>query len=154
MVSLYSNRLTEASRYKSRGMIPESFLLGCGVPEQSITFVPSLNGAVEPFQYHSCFISYSTKDEEFARRLHSRLRDASEMALLRCGQQQRPGGRGARILHPRLLELERPRLIRTRLRPAPQGPPRSRGSERKLKIKVELSDVNGVYRLKKDERRG
>lgn len=62
--------------YKSGGKISEVFLRGCGVPEQFITFTPSLVGAVEPFQYHSCFISYSTKDEEFAKRLHSRLRDA------------------------------------------------------------------------------
>jgi uncharacterized protein YjbI with pentapeptide repeats len=62
--------------YKSGGKIPEAFLLGCGVPEQFITFIPSLVGSVEPFQYHSCFISYSTKDEDFAKRLHSRLRDA------------------------------------------------------------------------------
>lgn len=27
-------------------------------------------------QFYSCFISYSTKDEEFARRLHGRMRDA------------------------------------------------------------------------------
>jgi hypothetical protein len=62
--------------FRSQGKIPEAFLLGCGVPEQFITFIPSLIGAVEPFQYHSCFISYSTKDEEFTKRLHSRLRDA------------------------------------------------------------------------------
>jgi hypothetical protein len=62
--------------YQSGGKIPEAFLLGCGVTEQFIAFIPSLIGAVEPFQYHSCFISYSTKDEEFAKRLHSRLRDA------------------------------------------------------------------------------
>jgi uncharacterized protein YjbI with pentapeptide repeats len=63
--------------YLSKGKIPESFLRDCGVPEHFITFIPSLVGSTEPFQYHSCFISYSTKDEEFARRLHSRLRDAN-----------------------------------------------------------------------------
>jgi tetratricopeptide (TPR) repeat protein/ActR/RegA family two-component response regulator len=29
----------------------------------------------EPIQFYSCFISYSSRDEEFARRLYSRLRD-------------------------------------------------------------------------------
>ena len=62
--------------YRSQGKIPEVFLRGCGVPEEFITFIPSLIGVVEPFQYRSCFISYSTKDEDFAKRLHSRLRDA------------------------------------------------------------------------------
>src|SRR6185295_17813316 len=38
-------------------------------------YLSSLVGAVQPIQFYSCFISYSTKDEEFARRLHSRMRD-------------------------------------------------------------------------------
>jgi uncharacterized protein YjbI with pentapeptide repeats len=62
--------------YSSGGRIPDVFLRGCGVDENFIRFIPSLLGAVEPFQLYSCFISYSTKDEEFANRLHSRLRDA------------------------------------------------------------------------------
>jgi uncharacterized protein YjbI with pentapeptide repeats len=62
--------------YQSGGKIPESFLIGCGLPQQFIDYIPSLIGAVEPFQYHSCFISHSKKDEEFAKRLYSRLRDA------------------------------------------------------------------------------
>lgn len=33
-------------------------------------------GSLPPVQFYSCFISYSTKDEEFAKRLYSRLRDA------------------------------------------------------------------------------
>jgi hypothetical protein len=38
-----------------------------------IAYLPSLLGALEPVQFYSCFISYSTKDEEFARRLHRRM---------------------------------------------------------------------------------
>jgi hypothetical protein len=62
--------------YKSQGKIPEEFLRGCGVDENFIRFIPSLIGSIQPFQLYSCFISHSTKDEEFAKRLHSRLRDA------------------------------------------------------------------------------
>jgi hypothetical protein len=62
--------------YKSRGNIPESFLRGCGVPEGFITQMRSLVEAVDGIQFYSCFISYSTKDEAFARRLHGRMRDA------------------------------------------------------------------------------
>lgn len=62
--------------YKSRGKIPRAFLLGCGIPQSFIDTIPSLIKVMEPFQYNSCFISYSTKDDEFAKRLHSRLRDA------------------------------------------------------------------------------
>lgn len=63
--------------YKSGGKIPVEFLRGCGVPEEFITHIPSLIGALEPIQFYSCFISYSTKDDEFARRLHSRMREAN-----------------------------------------------------------------------------
>ena len=62
--------------YKSKGGIPESFLLGCGVPDSFITQMQSLVGAEDGIQFYSCFISYSSKDEEFARRLHGRMRDA------------------------------------------------------------------------------
>jgi uncharacterized protein YjbI with pentapeptide repeats len=59
--------------FQSRGEIPETFLRGCGVPEQFITFARSLVGT--PIQFYSCFISYSTKDQEFADRLHADLQD-------------------------------------------------------------------------------
>lgn len=61
--------------YLSSGNIPESFLRGCGVPDDFITFIPSHFGIQQAIQFYSCFISYSTKDEEFARRLYSRMRD-------------------------------------------------------------------------------
>jgi uncharacterized protein YjbI with pentapeptide repeats len=59
--------------YHSTGQIPEIFLRGCGVPDSFITQAKALIGAEEGIQFYSCFISYSTKDEEFARRLHARL---------------------------------------------------------------------------------
>jgi hypothetical protein len=61
--------------YRSGGQIPHEFLRGCGVPENFITYLPSLIGAEQAIQFYSCFISYSHNDEEFAKRLHSRLRD-------------------------------------------------------------------------------
>jgi hypothetical protein len=57
--------------YKSAGKIPEVFLRGCGVPEDFITYTRSL--VIRPIQFYSCFISYSSKDQEFAERLHSDL---------------------------------------------------------------------------------
>lgn len=65
-----------ASIYRSAGNIPESFLRDTGVPEPFITQMRSLVDAQEGIQFYSCFISYSHKDEEFAHRLFSRLRDA------------------------------------------------------------------------------
>jgi len=57
--------------YKSRGKIPEVFLRGCGVPDEFITYIGSMVG--RPIVYYSCFISYSTHDQEFAEWLHADL---------------------------------------------------------------------------------
>jgi hypothetical protein len=62
--------------YASRGLIPEGFLLGCGLPSSFVTQMHALVEAEEGIQFYSCFISHSSKDEEFARRLHGRMRDA------------------------------------------------------------------------------
>jgi hypothetical protein len=59
--------------YRSGGKIPESFLRGCGVPESLIEYLPALIGAMEPIQFYSCFISHSTKDQDFAHRLYERM---------------------------------------------------------------------------------
>jgi TIR domain/Pentapeptide repeats (8 copies) len=61
--------------YKSGGNIPSDFLRESGIPDDFITFIPSHFGIQEAIQFYSCFISYSTRDEEFARRLYSRMRD-------------------------------------------------------------------------------
>jgi uncharacterized protein YjbI with pentapeptide repeats len=57
--------------YFSQGRIPEVFLRGAGIPERLITYIPSLLD--DPLQFYSCFISYSSKDEEFAKRLYNDL---------------------------------------------------------------------------------
>src|SRR5262249_54811549 len=59
--------------FHSKGKIPEIFLRGCGVPDSVIVNRFDLVGAIQPIQFYSCFISYSTKDEDFAQRLHSRM---------------------------------------------------------------------------------
>jgi uncharacterized protein YjbI with pentapeptide repeats len=58
--------------FKSDGKIPEMFLRGAGVPDDFITFAPSLVGRA--IEFYSCFISYSHEDEEFSRRLYSQMR--------------------------------------------------------------------------------
>jgi uncharacterized protein YjbI with pentapeptide repeats len=62
--------------YKSGGHIPEIFLRGSGVPESLIVQIPAVIAAIQPIQFYSCFIKYSSKDEEFAYRLYSAMRDA------------------------------------------------------------------------------
>jgi hypothetical protein len=57
--------------YRSRGNIPEVFLKGAGVPDSFIDYMRSLVGS--PIDFYSCFISYSSKDQEFAERLYADL---------------------------------------------------------------------------------
>jgi uncharacterized protein YjbI with pentapeptide repeats len=62
--------------YKSQGQIPDKFLREAGVPEEIIDIARSLR-AGPAILWESSFISYSTMDDEFARRLHSRMREAN-----------------------------------------------------------------------------
>jgi hypothetical protein len=55
------------------GFLPEAFLRGCGLPDSLIDYLPSLLNT--PIQFYSCFLSYSSVDQEFASRLHSDLQD-------------------------------------------------------------------------------
>jgi hypothetical protein len=57
--------------YRSQGKIPAEFLRGAGVPDNFIEYMSSLVGAA--FEFYSCFISYSGKDQEFADRLFADL---------------------------------------------------------------------------------
>jgi uncharacterized protein YjbI with pentapeptide repeats len=55
----------------SKGKVPDVFLRGLGLPENFITYLPSL--LAQPIEFYSCFISYSHSDKSFARRLHDSL---------------------------------------------------------------------------------
>jgi hypothetical protein len=55
----------------SKGRIPEIFLRGVGLPDEWITYIPSLVG--DGIQFFSCFISYSSVDKPFAVRLYEAL---------------------------------------------------------------------------------
>jgi hypothetical protein len=55
------------------GKVPDRFLQGIGIPDPLMTFAASLIAAGKPIQFYSCFISYSTKDQEFADRLYTDL---------------------------------------------------------------------------------
>ena len=51
--------------------VPLAFLRGVGLPDNLIDYLPSLLN--QPLQFYSCFISYSSKDQPFAERLHADL---------------------------------------------------------------------------------
>jgi hypothetical protein len=53
--------------------LPLAFLRGVGLPDTVIDYLPSLT--CQPFQFYTCFISYSHRDEEFAQRLHADLQN-------------------------------------------------------------------------------
>jgi TIR domain-containing protein/pentapeptide repeat protein len=64
--------------YKSKGKIPEVFLRGAGVPDGFLESLRSLTD--KDRELHSCFISYSTKDQDFADKLYKSL----QVQRVRC----------------------------------------------------------------------
>jgi hypothetical protein len=86
--------------YRSKGRIPELFLRGCGAPEDFIVYMKSLAGTA--IEFYSCFISYSTRDQEFADRLHADLQSKS----VRCWFAPHDV-RGGRKLHEQIDEAIR-----------------------------------------------
>lgn len=53
--------------------LPLVFLRGCGLPDEIIDVIPVLKN--NPLQFYSCFISYSTEDDEFAIKLYGNLQN-------------------------------------------------------------------------------
>lgn len=57
----------------SHGKIPKTFLVKAGVPQSIIEQIPALVGSLKPIDFYSCFISYSSNDQDFAERLYADL---------------------------------------------------------------------------------
>jgi uncharacterized protein YjbI with pentapeptide repeats len=55
------------------GPLPLTFLRGCGLPDSLINYSRSVLD--QPFQFHNCFISYSTDDQLFAERFYADLQN-------------------------------------------------------------------------------
>jgi uncharacterized protein YjbI with pentapeptide repeats len=53
--------------------LPLAFLRGVGLPDNMIDYLPPLLS--QSIQYYSCFISYSSRDDDFARRIHADLQN-------------------------------------------------------------------------------
>jgi uncharacterized protein YjbI with pentapeptide repeats len=66
--------------YRSNGKIPKVFLKGAGIPEKFILYMDSL--VWEGFEFYSCFISYSAKEQGFARRLYEDLKGREVLCWL------------------------------------------------------------------------
>jgi len=92
--------------YKSAGNIPESFLRGCGVPDEFITYAHSLID--KAFEFYSCFISYSNKNRDFAERVYNDLQSRGVRCWfapenLKIGEKIRVGIDDSIRLHDKLL---------------------------------------------------
>lgn len=92
----------------SQGKIPEKFLREAGVPPSIIEAIPSLIGSLSPIDYYSCFISYSSKDQAFAERLHTDLQSKSIRCWfaphdMRIGDEIRPRIDESIRIHDKLL---------------------------------------------------
>lgn len=99
-----------ATIYRSGGNIPGSFLRGAGIPEPFITNMKALVAAMSPIEFYSCFISYSSKDQEFAERLHADLRNKNVRCWfapedLKIGDRLRPSFDEAIRVHDKLMVL-------------------------------------------------
>ena len=57
------------------GELPRVFLEGCGVSGEWLDYAISTARSKGALDFYSCFVSYCTADEEFARSLHGRLKD-------------------------------------------------------------------------------
>jgi uncharacterized protein YjbI with pentapeptide repeats len=71
--SHYGSTAINHRTLETSGSLPLPFLRGVGLPDTLIEYLPSLFG--KAIQYYSCFISYSTMDDEFAKRIHADLQN-------------------------------------------------------------------------------
>lgn len=104
----YPSSIGVDTLYLSAGKLPESFLRGCGVPEDFIVQMRALVASAEPIQFHKSFISYSSKDQRFAGRLYADLQNKGVrcwMATedLKIGEKIRLGIDEAIRMHDKLL---------------------------------------------------
>lgn len=92
-VHLFKSYVSMDTLQRSMGKIPTTFLRGCGLSDIEIEFAKLANPGLDPeqvtditykihqlylgggIQYYSCFISYNSRDETFARQLHDDLQN-------------------------------------------------------------------------------
>lgn len=86
--------------------LPEVFLRGVGLSDDLIAFYQATLG--KAIEFYSCFISYSSNDDDFAKRLHADLQDKGVRCWfapedLKIGDKFRPRIDEAIRLHDKLL---------------------------------------------------
>jgi uncharacterized protein YjbI with pentapeptide repeats len=93
--------------YASKGDIPVQFLRGVGVGDDLISSIKALSGTI---QFYSCFISYSSRDHQFAERLYADLQSKGVRCWfapedLKIGDKLRPSFDEAIRLHDKLMVI-------------------------------------------------
>jgi hypothetical protein len=96
--------------FRSSRETPTRFLYAAGVPEKLIGELQSFFAEVSLSSLSSCFISYSTKDEQFAERLHADLQNNGVRCWfapenLKIGDKLRSSFDEAIRLHDKLMVL-------------------------------------------------
>jgi hypothetical protein len=72
----FGSSVVDHRTLQKSGLLPIPFLRGVGLPEILIKHLPTLlNQVNQAIQYYSCFINHSTKDKEFAERIHADLQN-------------------------------------------------------------------------------
>lgn len=69
----YGPSIIDVRTLQQSDPLPLEFLRGVGLPDSLIAYLPSLLN--QPLQMYSCFISYSSKDRDFAERLYADLQN-------------------------------------------------------------------------------
>lgn len=75
----YPCSISTTTIYKSSGQISREFLIKSGIPEQHVDYLLDLPKSLQPFEYRSCFISYTEKDDALAKRLYDDLKNEGVM---------------------------------------------------------------------------
>ncbi len=94
--------------YRSGGNISEVFLRKAGVPETFLTNMRALVDSMRPIDFYSCFISYSSKDQDFAELLYADLQSKGIRCWfapedLKIGDKIRPRIEESILLYDKLL---------------------------------------------------
>ena len=104
------SEISITTTYRSNGKISEVFLRRAGLPAPFIANMKTLISAMEPVQFYSCFISYSSKDHDFVARLHSDLQSRGVRCWfapedLKIGDKLRPSFDEAIQVHDKLMVI-------------------------------------------------
>ena len=79
--------------FMSKGKIPEIFLRKSGIPENLVTYLPSL--IRESLEFYNCFISFTEADDLFSEKLYNDL----QLAGIRCWRWKEDAKWGKSLMH-------------------------------------------------------